>query len=45
MKTIRRRCCNGGWWPVTAEIAPFNPDTMRTMRYRIMRLAESPVPG
>jgi RNA-directed DNA polymerase len=33
-KTIRRRYCNGGWWPVTTEIALFNPDTMRTTRYR-----------
>jgi RNA-directed DNA polymerase len=25
VKTIRRRYCNGGWWPVTTEIALFNP--------------------
>ena len=34
VKTIRRRYCNGGWWPTTTEIALFNPDTMRTTRYR-----------
>jgi RNA-directed DNA polymerase len=34
VKTIRRRYCNGGWWPTTPEIALFNPDTMRTTRYR-----------
>jgi RNA-directed DNA polymerase len=33
-KTIRRRYCNGGWWPVTTEIALFNPAAMGTMRYR-----------
>ncbi len=34
VKTIRRRYCTGGWWPTTPEIALFNPDTMRTTRYR-----------
>ena len=24
-KTIQRRYCNGGWWPVTPEITLFNP--------------------
>ena len=33
-KTIRRRYCNGGWWPVTTEITLFNPDAMHTTRYR-----------
>ena len=33
-KTIRRRYCNGGWWPVTPEIALFNPAAMGTTRYR-----------
>src|SRR4249920_764386 len=33
-KTIRRRYCNGGWWPATTEITLFNPDTMHTTRYR-----------
>jgi RNA-directed DNA polymerase len=43
MKTIRRRYCHGGWWPVTTEIALFNPDTMRTTRYRY-RGAAIPAP-
>jgi RNA-directed DNA polymerase len=34
VKSIRRRYCNGGWWPTTPEIALFNPETMRTTRYR-----------
>jgi RNA-directed DNA polymerase len=34
VKTIRRRYCNGGWWPTTPEIGLFNPDKMRTTRYR-----------
>jgi RNA-directed DNA polymerase len=34
VKTIRRRYCNRGWWPTTPEIGLFNPDTMRTTRYR-----------
>jgi hypothetical protein len=29
-----RRYCGGGWWPVTAETALFNPTAMRTTRYR-----------
>lgn len=33
-KAIRRRYCNGGWWPVTTEIALFNPTAMCTTRYR-----------
>ncbi len=33
-KTIRRRYCNGGWWPATTAITLFNPDTMHTTRYR-----------
>jgi RNA-directed DNA polymerase len=32
--TIRRRNCTGGWWPTTPEIGLFNPDKMRTTRYR-----------
>lgn len=43
IKTIRRRYCNGGWWPVTTEIALFNPDKMRTTRYRY-RGAAIPAP-
>jgi RNA-directed DNA polymerase len=42
-KTIRRRYCHGGWWPVTTGIALFNPDTMRTTRYRY-RGAAIPAP-
>lgn len=34
VKTIRRHYCNHGWWPTTPEIRLFNPDTMRTTRYR-----------
>ena len=34
VKTIRRRYCNGGWWPTTPEIGLFNPDKVRTTRYR-----------
>jgi RNA-directed DNA polymerase len=33
-KTIQRRYCNSGWWPVTPEIALFNPAAMGTTRYR-----------
>jgi RNA-directed DNA polymerase len=33
VKTIRRRYCNGGWWPTTPEIGLFNPDKMRTTLY------------
>ena len=43
VKTIRRRYCNGGWWPVTTEVALFNPDQMRTTRYRY-RGAAIPAP-
>jgi RNA-directed DNA polymerase len=34
VKTIRCRYCNGGWWPTTPEIGLFNPDEVRTTRYR-----------
>lgn len=34
VKTIRRRYCNGEWWPFTTEIGLFNPNKMRTTRYR-----------
>jgi RNA-directed DNA polymerase len=43
VKTIRRRYCHGGWWPVTPEIALFKPDQMRTTRYRY-RGAAIPAP-
>ncbi len=42
-KTIRRRYCNGGWWPVTTEIGLFDPAKMRTTRYRY-RGAAIPAP-
>jgi RNA-directed DNA polymerase len=34
VKIIRRRYCNGGWWPATPEIGLLNPHTVRTTRYR-----------
>jgi RNA-directed DNA polymerase len=34
LKNIRRRYCNGRWWPTTPEIGLFNPAKMRTTRYR-----------
>ena len=34
MKIIRRRYCNRGWWPARPEIGLFNPDKVRTTRYR-----------
>jgi RNA-directed DNA polymerase len=43
VKAIRRRHCNGGWWPTTQEVGLFNPDTMRTTRYRY-RGAAIPTP-
>ncbi|MCQ8775143.1 group II intron maturase-specific domain-containing protein [Streptomyces telluris] len=33
-KDLRRRYCNGGWWPATEEITLFNPAKVRTTRYR-----------
>jgi RNA-directed DNA polymerase len=44
MKTIRRCYYSGGLWPVPGKIALFNPDTMRTTRYRYRRAA-IPAPG
>lgn len=43
IKTIRRRYCNGGWWPSTTEIGLFDPAKMRTTRYRY-RGAAIPTP-
>ena len=43
VKTIRRRYCGGGWWPVTAEVTLFNPAQVRTTRYRY-RGAAIPAP-
>ncbi|MFI9060128.1 group II intron reverse transcriptase/maturase [Streptomyces anulatus] len=33
-KDLRRRYCNGGWWPATEDITLFNPAKVRTTRYR-----------
>jgi len=33
-KELRRRYCDGGWWPASSERALFNPATVRTTRYR-----------
>lgn len=33
-KDLRRRYCNGGWWPTTEEITLFDPAKVRTTRYR-----------
>ncbi|MBK3585377.1 hypothetical protein JHN49_17200 [Streptomyces sp. MBT57] len=33
-KDLRRRYCNGGWWPTTEDITLFDPAKVRTTRYR-----------
>ncbi|MEV4418288.1 group II intron maturase-specific domain-containing protein [Catellatospora sp. NPDC049609] len=33
-KNIRRRFCNGGWWPAEGEVTLFNPGAVKTIRYR-----------
>jgi RNA-directed DNA polymerase len=33
-KDLRRRYCNGGWWPAGKERALFDPGKVRTTRYR-----------
>ena len=33
-KELRRRYCDGGWWPATEERTLFNPAKVRTTRYR-----------
>ncbi len=33
-KTIRRRYCNGGWWPADGEIKLLHTGTISTNRYR-----------
>jgi len=33
-KELRRRYCDGGWWPASNERALFNPATVGTTRYR-----------
>jgi RNA-directed DNA polymerase len=38
-KTLRRRYCQGGWWPTHGEVALFNPARIRTTRYRYRGVA------
>lgn len=33
-KTLRRRYCDGGWWPTDGRVTLFNPGAVRTTRYR-----------
>jgi len=33
-KQLRRRYCQGGWWPSDGEVTLFNPARVRTTRYR-----------
>ena len=33
-KELRRRYCNGGWWPADGETVLFNPTAAGTTRYR-----------
>jgi RNA-directed DNA polymerase len=33
-KQLRRRYCNGGWWPADGRVTLFNPAAVRTTRYR-----------
>jgi RNA-directed DNA polymerase len=33
-KDLRRRYCNGGWWPTTEDTTLFDPAKVRTTRYR-----------
>src|SRR3954447_10062624 len=33
-KDLRRRYCNGGWWPADGEVILFNPGAVQTTRYR-----------
>ena len=45
-KTIRRRYCDGGWWPHDGEVNLCNPGKVRTTRYRYRGTAiPSPWPG
>ena len=43
VKELRRRYCEGGWWPGTEERQLFNPAKVRTTRYRY-RGAAIPTP-
>ena len=42
-KQVRRRYCQGGWWPSDGDVSLFNPARMRTTRYRY-RGAAIPTP-
>ena len=42
-KELRRRYCAGGWWPSDNGVTLFNPDAVRTIRYRY-RGAAIPTP-
>jgi RNA-directed DNA polymerase len=42
-KQLRRRYCQGGWWPSDGEVTLFNPARTRTTRYRY-RGAAIPTP-
>ncbi len=33
-KELRRRYCDGGWWPISQDRGLFNPEKVRTTRYR-----------
>jgi RNA-directed DNA polymerase len=33
-KQLRRRYCDGGWWPHDGEVSLFNPGSVATTRYR-----------
>jgi RNA-directed DNA polymerase len=33
-KELRRRYCDGGWWPADGKVTLFNPGQVRTTRYR-----------
>ena len=33
-KELRRRYCNGGWWPIDGKVVLFNPTAAGTTRYR-----------
>lgn len=33
-KELRRRYCNGGWWPIDGKVVLFNPTDAGTVRYR-----------
>ncbi len=43
---LRRRYCNGGWWPTEREVVLFNPEKVSTTRYCYRGTAiPSPWPG